>query len=56
MVRLPIGVLRTEGACIDRDARAILVEALGIEGPSRTRFLAMVGARDDGLVVRLCPG
>jgi hypothetical protein len=56
MVRLPNGVLKTEVAYIAHDARAILVEALAIEGPSRTRFLAMLGARDDGLVVRLYPG
>lgn len=49
-------ILKTSKKYIDSDGKSCLVEALTIDQHSQTSFLALIGTRDDGLVVRIYPG
>jgi len=49
-------ILKTAGAYLSLDRNSILVEALAQEADRKRSFLAMIGRRDDGLVVRIYPG
>jgi len=55
-IRVETGILKTAGAYLSRDRNSILIEALAVETDSKRSFLAMIGRRDDGLVVRIYPG
>lgn len=48
-------ILKTDNIYINRDKTAIIIEALAIEMGIKNSFLAMVGRRDDGVVVRIYP-
>src|SRR3990172_5740586 len=54
-IRVETGILKTAGAYLSRDRNSILIEALAVETDSKRSFLAMIGRRDDGLVVRIYP-
>jgi len=49
------GILKTTASYFGKDKKSILVESLAIESGKKTEFLALVGLRDDGIVVRLHP-
>lgn len=49
------GVLKTTGRYLSHDGRAVIVEALAIDGDAKQPFLAMIDQRDDGAVIRLHP-
>jgi hypothetical protein len=55
-VKTERGILKATDAYIDRAGRNILVDSLSIEEGEQTRFMMMLSAREDGLVVRLFPG
>jgi len=48
-------VLKTGASYLEKDGRAILIEATAVEAGRPLGFLVLVGQRDDGLVVRLHP-
>jgi len=48
-------VLKTASMYIERSKGSILVDSLVIEGGKKTSFLALIGGRDDGVVVRIYP-
>jgi hypothetical protein len=50
------GVLKTDTIYMSRDKTVILIESLSIEGGVKRSFFAMIGRRDDGVVVRIYPG
>jgi hypothetical protein len=41
---------------MSRDKSAILIESLSIEGGVKRSFFAMIGRKDDGVVVRIYQG
>lgn len=49
-------ILKTSNTFIDREKKSILVESLAIEEGNKNNFLAMIGSREDGVVVRIYPG
>ncbi|MDH5266837.1 MAG: hypothetical protein OEW62_04070 [Candidatus Bathyarchaeota archaeon] len=49
-------ILRTLKKYIDWEEKSILTEALVIEKGRKTDFLALLGSREDALVVRIYPG
>lgn len=49
------GILKTTASYFGKDKKSVLVESLAIESGKSTAFLALVGQRDDGIVVRLHP-
>ena len=55
-VRNESGILKTDTSYLSRDKTAILIEALTIEGGVKRSFFAMIGRREDGVVVRIYPG
>jgi hypothetical protein len=48
-------ILRTMDIYLARGKHAILIESLALEASAKTRFLAMVSGREDGVVVRVYP-
>lgn len=48
-------VLRTTNTYIERGKASILVDALVIQGGKKTSFLALIGGREDGVVIRIHP-
>lgn len=54
-VKTETGILKATDAYIDRGRRSIIVDSLSIEEGESTRFLMMIGLREDGLVVALFP-
>jgi hypothetical protein len=48
-------ILRTSTKYIDSEEHSILVEALAIENGNKSNFLALLGRREDGLVIRIYP-
>jgi len=48
-------VLKTASMYIERGKGSILVDSLVIEGGKKTSFLALIGGREDGVVVRIYP-
>jgi hypothetical protein len=55
-IRNQNGILKTDTIYMSRDKKTILIEALTIEGGAKRSFFAMIGQRDDGVVVRIYPG
>ena len=49
-------ILRTLKKYIDFEENSILAEALVIEEGRKINFLALLGSREDGIVVRIYPG
>lgn len=47
--------MRTQKIFIDSEEQSILVEALAIEDGKKSIFLALLGKREDGLVIRIYP-
>jgi hypothetical protein len=41
---------------MDRQKKSILIESLAIEEGKKIEFLATIGQREDGIVVRIYPG
>jgi len=56
IIRNEKGILKTDNIYISRDKTAILIEALTIEGGVKRSFFAMIGRRDDGVVIRIYQG
>ena len=58
LLRLPGGdLLRTQAVFVEREGRALLIDALAIESGRKTPFFVRVQAHDDGrLSVRVDPG
>ncbi|MCX6671626.1 MAG: hypothetical protein NTX92_06875 [Euryarchaeota archaeon] len=56
LIRNESGVLKTDTMYMSRDKSAILIESLSIEGGVKRSFFAMIGRRDDGVVVRIYQG
>jgi hypothetical protein len=56
LIRNESGVLKTDNMYMSRDKSAILIESLSIEGGIKRSFFAMIGRRDDGVVVRIYQG
>jgi hypothetical protein len=48
-------ILKTSTKYIDSEENSILVEALAIEGGKKSSFIALLGKREDGLVIRIYP-
>jgi len=48
-------VLKTAGMYLERGKGSILVDSLVIEGGKKISFLALIGGREDGVVVRIYP-
>jgi hypothetical protein len=55
-IRNESGILKTDTSYISRDKTAILIEALTIEGGVKRSFFALIGQRDEGVVVRIYQG
>jgi hypothetical protein len=55
MIRDEHGILRTTETYLDSKKKTILIESLSIQGNKTINFLAMISAREDGVVVRLYP-
>lgn len=49
-------ILKTSTAYMDRQKKSILIESLAIEEGKKIEFLATIGQREDGIVVRIYPG
>lgn len=49
-------ILRTLKKYIDGEEKSILTEALVVEKGRKIGFLALIGSREDGFVVRIYPG
>jgi len=50
------GILKTDTMYMSRDKTAILIESLAIEDSVKRSFFAMIGRRDDGVVIRIYQG
>lgn len=48
-------ILRTLKIYIDSEESSILIEALAIKEGNKSSFLALLGLREDGLVIRIYP-
>ncbi len=48
-------VLKTENMYIERGKGSILIDSLVIERGKKISFLAMIGEREDGAVIRIYP-
>jgi len=48
-------VLKTANMYIERGKGSVLVDSLVIEGGRKTSFLALIGGREDGVVIRIFP-
>ncbi len=55
MIRDEHGILRTTETYLDSKKKTILIESLSIQGNTTVNFLAMISAREDGVVIRLYP-
>jgi hypothetical protein len=55
-IRNESGILKTDNIYISRDKTAIIIESLTIESGVKRSFFAMIGRRDDGVVVRIYQG
>ena len=54
-VRKENRILKTQAQYMDAEKTSILVDSLAIEGKQKSSFFVLVGARSDGLVVRIHP-
>lgn len=48
-------VLKTANVYIERGKGSVLVDSLVIEGGKKISFFALIGGREDGVVVRIYP-
>jgi hypothetical protein len=55
-IRKESGLLKTDTMFMSRDKTDILIEALTIEGGVKRSFFALIGQRDEGVVVRIYQG
>lgn len=55
-IRNEQGLLKTDSIYISHDMTSILIESLAIEKGVKHSFLALIGRRDDGVVIRIYPG
>jgi hypothetical protein len=55
LIRNDTSIIKTENFYISRDNKSMIIESLVIENGVKTFFFAMIGHRDDGIVVRIYP-
>lgn len=55
-IRNESGLLKTDTMFMSRDKTDILIEALTIEGGVKRSFFALIGRREEGVVVRIYQG